>query len=66
MMGEPFADRGMSRLGRFEFVGVTTAWEEGVRRRGSREEARGDAIVNMFPAYICSGVVDFNCWVASY
>ena len=32
-LGELVADRGMSRLGRVDEVGVTMAWEDGVRRK---------------------------------
>lgn len=45
--GELVVERGRSRLGRVEEVGVTTAWEEGVRRKapGSRGVAMVDMVV---------------------
>lgn len=50
--GELVAERGRSRLGRVEEVGVTMAWEEGVRRKV--DGSRGVAIVDM--------VVGGGCW----
>lgn len=43
--GELVVERGRSRLGRVEEVGVTTAWDEGVRRK--EDVSRGVAMVDM-------------------
>jgi hypothetical protein len=48
-LGELVADRGMSRLGRVDEVGVTMAWEDGVRRK-VEWGSLGEAIVDMLAA----------------
>jgi hypothetical protein len=46
-LGELVVEAGMSRLGRDEEVGVTSAWDEFARRGKGAEGSRGEAIVDM-------------------
>lgn len=72
-LGEPVAERGFSKLGRDEDVGVfpvAPAWDEFIRRGMGVEGSRGEAIVDIVdggggrggrgPAVSCS----FSCLTA--